>query len=286
MRIHLLVWGVTGVVVLAQIGKASGHDRIEEFWADAFAPAPTSRSGLEWWWESALGVVHLASRVRGVAGEGRLDAWTEPASIVALVVAAGVIGFAAWRRRFELVAPAIIVAAALALSALELYPFRGRVILYLVPVVLVAFAHGIDEIARLDQRLAVGISLVALVPFAAAAFDSLVEPEDRFDIVEAMERVESEIAVGDVIVVGSATQPAFDFYAGDFDFGATVVRSHTNLDPEQILSLGDGFPVWFIASHIISRDQAAVDDLDASPLVITGWTGDGVVMRKLAYPPP
>lgn len=285
LRWPIVVWGVTAALVAMQIRRTSNAGDIEFFWADGFAPLPRSSESLRWWWDSALGLVHLTSSLRGIASQQRLDEWTEPLIVVSLVVVVIAVVVLARFDREALSLPLATLAITLGLAGFDIYPFRGRLILFLIPVVALLLAHAVDQLGSRLPAVAAATAMLVVVQFGWTSGDVLVDPDDRFDIVEALGRLEREVAPGDVVVLGRGTQPAFDFYADDYDLAGATLRAVEVYDAEAVRSRGDGTTVWLLASHVLGRDLADISEMDRAPGVTEVWTGDGVILRRFSPMP-
>lgn len=282
----MVAWGGVALLMSLQLRRTSDSDAIDAFWADSFAPLPDSAVHLRWWWESALGFVHLATALRGIASQQRLDSWTEPVVIVSLLVVVGAAGLVARDRPAALVLPATTILVSLTLAGLEIYPFRGRLILYLIPMLALVVAHAVDALDRRAPVLAWVLCGLVILRVGWMAGDVLLEPDDRFDMVAALGHVEDGIEPGEVIVLGRGSAAAFEFYADDFDLGDAAVVTVETYDAAVVIDAGGGAPVWFVASHVLGRDLAAIDEMDNSPEITESWSGDSAVVRRFAAPSP
>jgi hypothetical protein len=276
-----VAWGAVGGLVGLQMLSSRGAQGLDDFWGEGFAPRPTSGAGLEWYWESALGLVHLATRHRGIATQQQLDEWTGLGNVVALLVVVASVVIVARCDPRRLLMPGGTVAAAIGLAAIDVYPFRGRLLIYLVPLVVFVVAVALDEIGPRWPAFASLVTVAAIVPLAVAAVDILTDPEDRFDIVAALERVEADIEPGDFIALGPLSRPAFDFYERDFDLANSTVVEVTDYDADVIAASGGGARVWLVASHVVRDAQERITAMDFSPLVLYRWDGDSVAVRLI-----
>ncbi|WP_435021388.1 hypothetical protein TA3x_002348 [Tundrisphaera sp. TA3] len=153
-----------------------GHEGMMwEFWAFAFPPAPRSAWDASWIARRLAYVLVNPLHFREPFGPG----WS---MIPALLC--GVAGFAAlWRSgRDRLAILTLPIAFAAAASGLRLYPFHGRLILFLVPAFLLLIAAGLDRSRDLRPGRPIVFALLATlligVPMLRDAFH-LVEPRDR-----------------------------------------------------------------------------------------------------------
>lgn len=159
----VVLWAVGSTAAAAEgLYNVSAETRmyVERFWRAGFMPLPP-RSASEGLW--------IWQQLNEVFGrQGLRYPW--PAAYVGLAVV-GVVSI--WRRRREvallLLAP---VVATLAASAVHLYPFRGRLIVFLLPLFLLAVAEGVGRIARLFparwSHAGAAVLAAAIIPAALA----------------------------------------------------------------------------------------------------------------------
>ena len=144
---------------------------MDGFWVDSYGPAPVDADALRWWSDAFRGLVHLATSQVGFAWHLPVAGWTSATNrvVAVLVVAIAVAGAVVVGTRRErsratggwlAATPAIgALAGVLAvLSIVDLYPFRGRIILHLVPLLFVLVAHALDVIVERGVR---GWSVIA-----------------------------------------------------------------------------------------------------------------------------
>jgi hypothetical protein len=80
--------------------------------------------------------------------------------------------------RHRLVLLMLPVALTLAAASLRLYPFHGRLVLFLAPIPLLAIAAGLDRVRNARRRvLYFGLATMVLAVPALVAFDQVVEPD-------------------------------------------------------------------------------------------------------------
>jgi len=178
---------------------------MDDFWRQGFFPLPPRLStGARWLWEQALSLFADPTLLR----------YRWPA--VYLVLAA--LGVAAlWRRRRD-VALFVVgpVAVALAAAVAQQYPFRSRLMLYLLPGLLLALAAGAGWLADGARRLhsALGATLV-LVLAAAAPAAALVEAPPPYDLEhhrDVLGYLQRHRRPGDVVYVFPLTRVGTLFY--------------------------------------------------------------------------
>jgi len=234
------------------------------FWADGFMPLPpTSLEDLRWfvgaftgWIREAIDFSETVSPVRTIAiwGGGAL----------ALV---GVV--ATWRRdRAELALVGGPILVALGASAAALYPFRGRLILFLVPSTLLLTGRGLEALGSVGARpaitarglagraaLFVGVALPAL---SAVVLAGWVAAPGREESRPVFEHVAARLEPGDVVYLHSGIQHAYLFYERTCPAcaltGATVLRGGFLAGDDaairrDLASLPSEGRVWLLFAH-------------------------------------
>jgi Dolichyl-phosphate-mannose-protein mannosyltransferase len=205
--------------------RALPHDGyLAGFWTTSFAPLPTSHGALHWYWESALGLVFLATQQTGTAFREVLPGWFSPANeVLLLVLLAGCAALVAQSRRVSLAAT-ITLLATLGASALHQYPFRARLILFLVPFVLLALAALVQQLHDLPWRrigpwLAAGLAVAILWTPLRLSARVFLRPDNYQDVRNALQYLSDHREPGDHILLSQWTYPAYRFYAPRLGLG-------------------------------------------------------------------
>jgi hypothetical protein len=223
-----------------------------DFWGDAFLPL-SSRAG-SWL------AISFSNFFRDVAG---LKTSLFLASLLVLCGLAFI-----FRTNLSLgialTAPALLVLLA---SAARVYPFAGRMILFLTPVVFVAFGGFVELLGRAIRNPPAsartrGLAAVFLVFLAAqTSAPNFVSPVYREHIKPTMEYLRDSYKEGDQIFVYYWTEPAFRYYAPKFGFGADdyLASARHSENPEgniaEIAPLLGHKRVWFIFSHVYEQGE-------------------------------
>ncbi len=254
---------------------ASGSPLMARFWSEGFMPlAPTTAAELRWfpaalegWLANLIDFEERAGLARG------LGVWS-----AAVLVTGGVVW--GWlRRRRELVLIGAPLLLALGASAARLYPFQGRLILFLVPSTIVLAAWGLeaglaasatrrDGGAMAEGARRAGVGSIAGVTLASAALGLIaatgfalaqwLRAPYREELRPVLERVAEAASPGDVVYLHSGAQHAALFYertcAACRIEAATVVRgSFLAGRPEAIEAELARLPaagrLWAVFSH-------------------------------------
>lgn len=221
------------------------------FWADGFWP---------------LSLMHPSSaawpfrQIARTMGE-------QLAMPAALAIPAGVCVVVAlwrtWRRNRRtamlLAAPLVV---ALGASAAQLYPFKERLVLFLIPSLLLLTAMGFTELARelrSARRFAVAAATLLVVALDARALRAAPPVYRREEITPAIAYLEAHRRPADVLYVYYGAAPAFQFYAARDSIAAesyALGGCHRG-DPHAYLPELDVFRgrarVWVLFAHELPR---------------------------------
>ena len=247
---------------------------------------------LAFWAVSAGGAVLLA--IRRVPPEMReyLDRFWQPALprwplLLFIAVAAALLWLHDRRGALLLLGP---VAVTLAASAVHLYPFSGRAILFLAPAAILALAEAGSRIVEGLARLRVPRWLGAAIPAIAVCVPLAIHPpvyRDE-DARPVLDKLADDRREHDAIYVAYSGRPAFRFYAPRVDLsevGVVLGGCHRD-DPRAYLRELDKLRgtgrVWVFRTHVSERlaeaplfdgylsrigryvDSIAADDTDAT----------------------
>lgn len=108
-------------------------------------------------------------------------------------------------------------------SALQKYPFRSRLVLFLTPFVILLIAEGLDYIRRksrykLDPIVSILLLLLLLVPPLGSASQLLVKPYLRSEIKAVISYVKTHQQQRDVLYIYQRGQYQFIYYAEKFGY--------------------------------------------------------------------
>lgn len=244
-----------------------GHnDYLIQYWAGHFAPLPTSRSGLVWFVDHALAFIHEPATLSGshlVVG-----------LLVGLVGIAGLIALARIHR-WLVFAFIVTVLFTLVSSGLYLYPFAGRLLLFLVPTACVVWGCGANFLASQFGCWGMWLGWLVVVWPVVELVNEFQKPARTEQIQPMLNHVKLNWQSGDRIYVyggfgDAGAGPAFDFYSPRYAFPAEcIIRGGIHRDdPSQyrieIAKLPAG-RIWVLFTHrhrdeesVILRDFASV----------------------------
>jgi hypothetical protein len=145
---------------------------------------------------------------------------------------------------------------------MHLYPFAGRLILFLVPLYIIIIAAGLDFIwewiPQVGFFLAVCFAAVLVFCATRSALSSIRHPPGREEIRPVLDFIMANEKKGDLLYVYYGARPAFDFYTQfteRYRLGDTAIvygrgRTPDAAQYEEDLRRLRGHPrVWVIMSH-------------------------------------
>lgn len=163
---------------------------------------------------------------------------------------------------FILAAGAIVLT--LAASALQIYPFSSRLLLFLVPLVLLLLAAGIEDLDRRYGPAAAGALLILLLAMPAArAVQVAWQPWVASDMRGALGEIAKRFEAGDAVVAGQNNDLLVRFYRDRLPANAPVFTIGSGNDAALIPALVEkhGFRrVWFVAAHRAPQGKLVIDE--------------------------
>ncbi len=164
-------------------------------------------------------------------------------------------------------------------SSLHRYPFAGRLLLFLVPLMLIPITEGVIFLSRNTAR---GSILAALVlPFVltigpcAIASYHLIKPRAPEELRPVLKYLRKERKNSDTIYLYYASINAYNYYKEFFNLTGPVIYGNPSRENwsnylEQIKRLKGRNRVWFLFSHICTRFGVDEEKLFISYLDILG----------------
>jgi 4-amino-4-deoxy-L-arabinose transferase-like glycosyltransferase len=242
------------------------NDTLVRYWSSAFAPLPPW-DHFSWYYNAFISMLK--------------DPATLPTSTILvgiLVVGISSLAFRRWPLMLVLLAPFLLTLLA---SALERYPFNGRLLLFILPSLFLLLAEGVKRIriilAKVKKPLAdlVYASLILYLLYnpASISYNNLRFPPMGEHIKPVMEYIQGNYHSGDLIYVYYGARPAFEFYMPFYRLdrsscvGGVAARNEPLKYLEDIEKLRGNRRVWFIFSHncswcIVNEQQFILEYLD------------------------
>jgi 4-amino-4-deoxy-L-arabinose transferase-like glycosyltransferase len=248
----LVSFGVCYVLLLKQLGSSK---YLLDYWAGHFMPLPPlSPSDFGWLAD------HFFSFF---AYPGGLSGGTE-IRMGGLAAALFLIGIAAFCRERWTIAVALVLPALLALfaSGLNKYPFAGRLLLFLVPLMLVGVARGawvVISALRQSQPFAAYVVLgVLLFAPLLETYQQIRRPLREEQLTPLLTELRKHLQPGDKVYMYYGGVPAFKFYTHDNPYPADVILGNEYRDcrtayRDELRQLAGEPRVWVVFSH---RHQA------------------------------
>ncbi len=247
------LWGLSAAgstLVATRVMGPVTHDYMQRFWQPAFLPPLTEVSRVAEW---------LANTLSAEFGREGLNYRATP-----LYVAAAALGLAVlWRRRRDaallLAAP---IAVTLAAAVARQYPFKGRLIAFLIPCFLLPVAAGVEQLYRAWPPRLRAAGPLCLALFAGLPLSTFVgnPPVYRLEETPRMfSYVKSRLRTGDAVYVYYGAEQALRFYGQRYGFaeGDYVLGGCHFADTRLFLRELDRFRgrerLWVLFAHALPR---------------------------------
>jgi hypothetical protein len=241
------LWGASfGIVYLASLAQLAGNEYLLRFWADGFMPLPPGSVGDLLW--PLRRFLRVLERPGGMyAG---LAAWL-------FVIGA----YRMWKRdRSSALMLLGVGAATLFAAALHRYPFMGRLVLFLVPVLILLVAEGAGALVRLrvhGSRI-MAIACIAVLMFGPVtqAGSRLLHPATREEVKPLLQYLAGQWEEGDSLYLYYGSIGQFQYYAEASGLGHVeyIAGTHSRGDVRRYRDEVDGLRgasrVWLLFSHV------------------------------------
>lgn len=233
--------GLIHAAYLIQAGPNRGS--MDSWWREngGFPPFEGFLSNVVWVQESLAQLVWLAYLHPGRAGPGMGD------GIFLLVAAVGVVMILGFFARSSGTKLALLFVTVGQLAAFaSIYPFSSRLNIYLVPIVAMLFALGVEYIGRFRaaklRKVLTGLLVATHVLPLTVALLYWAKPLDNWDMRWLVAEVSTRSAEGDAVF--SPDEPIFDWYHEGIE-GLEVLVPHDFVRPEKINSFKS---IWLIST--------------------------------------
>ena len=225
----------------------SSDKKLLNYWAGGFMPfPPSSMDDLIWFFKTFLEIFNdpVGLSLSGIAA-------------FAFIIGSVSLFSEKKEQFFIMILPIFI---ALLASGFSLYPFRGRLILFCVPILLLFIAKGAEDIIEKIRYKPSVIGFVFLVflivpPFISAS-KILIEPIVKEEIKPAINYIRENEVQGDVLYLYWGSWPAYTYYSKLLNFRQNNyiagVRSPKKWDSyiKDIDKLRGNKRVWILFSHV------------------------------------
>ncbi|MFO0805771.1 MAG: hypothetical protein U0791_21930 [Gemmataceae bacterium] len=236
--------------------KLGGNAYLMDFWTGHFLLAPTSANGVVWLLD------HFFAPFDHPAGMGGTE--IRAGGIAAGLFLIGLVGFVKQRKELAaaLVLPGLF---ALAASAVHMYPFTGRLLLFLVPMLVLGAARGagmlIDALKTSPPLAALVLPAILLAAPALQTLQELRRPPHTEQVKQVLDRMRPQMLPADRVYVYYGAAPAVEFYTRDkplptphIDIGTESRRDPTAYR-DQLRSFRSEPRVWIVFSHHYGHEE-------------------------------
>ncbi|NTV28820.1 MAG: hypothetical protein HGA80_01940 [Candidatus Omnitrophica bacterium] len=238
------VWAVSfAALYFLSLGQMVGNDKLKATWEGAlFTGSLFSGQALTW------------------LGQVVVDSFRNPLGLAWPILCVGLflIGACQLVRSNATRAALYLLPVLLALVAgwLGKYPFRGRVLLFLVPCYLVALSTGVEALAqwfrRFDKWVLALLALLLLAYPVQVAAANLVQGRDWVENRPVMEFFRDHYEPGDFVVMNTSEQPPFWYYINSLGIGAELRLEQLGvLEGEKL----QGLRVAKFARDLVEKDN-------------------------------
>lgn len=212
-----ITWAISfAAFYFISIRPLSNNEALQQSWGEghnSFVPLPVSLTNLRWLFDKFFEIFDYPVGIH----------LTGIAALAFIVGCASLIG----KRRFYLLTSPILFT--VVASVLRQYPFKGQLLLFIVPVIVIIIAEGTLRIFRTQSNQLVGVTVVALLfayPLYYAAsnikdprsFATVEYQRVREDIKPVLNYVEDNFQADDVLYLYYASQYAFKYYLDRYSF--------------------------------------------------------------------
>ena len=253
-----VVWIVSfGSTYLISLRSLAADESLKHYWRNAFMPIPPWK---DWGWFIKTYTSLLQSTSWGLDSEKLL--WLSTALIIIGVIS---YFFKDWYKALIIIVPVSIVSLA---SAMQIYPIRGRLALFLIPIIILLLAEGAGRIYifinQWNHNAAI-ITYFALVLFIAwtpvnGAIDNFLSPRLGAHIKPVLTYVSENRNEDDIVYIYHGARPSFNYYAPFYGLEGESIITGLDLGNTQALTqfykhvnnkLNGHSRVWVIFSHIV-----------------------------------
>jgi uncharacterized membrane protein len=220
---------------------------LSDYWQKSFMPLPPSTlADIKWFWAAFAGLL------RDPVGLGSL-----PIAAMAFGIGCATIFVANKTKLVLLLSP---LGFAFVASGLHYYPFKGRLLVFIAPAILLCVAAGMFQILKYSGRFAwmmkCVVVLALIVPsLYKSAYYLLVQPILREEIAPVLQHIRRHWQEGDALYVYYGAVPAFRYYQRRFDFSqvpwieGVAAREHWQSYLDDLDRLRGRQRVWILLSH-------------------------------------
>jgi len=264
------------LIYIISIKGSSSNGNLINFWHDAYAPLPLSLESMKWYATNFLGLTHLSLFHLGIAGHLPMEEWKNNVNKLALFFFMGSFVILYRKNKVIFIYFVTVLFLALLLSMFKVYPFRSRLILYLVPLVFLAYAFIFDFILSGLSKESWGVyrktgfllGLAMILNGVYLAGIKLFEPYNYSDSKTLIKNM-IKIAPDAPVVLSTWSNHAFDFYKRSYGLTglkpvAYIQTRNAEKDRGSIYKLiceSTDPKIWILFSHRYNEQMPIVEGL-------------------------
>jgi len=234
------------------ISSLTQNESLLGYWKNGFMPFPPQ---IKWFSDTFLNILKTPICLSSFPG------------IVALIFLIGCISiFLKKKEEFLTLIPPIFFT--LLASGLKKYPFSGRLLLFIVPIILIFIAEGVEKIGFITYKYSAEkllpflvIILVGLLIFNSLISSSLhlIKPRTREEIKPVLSYIKKNKQSGDLIYLYYASRVAFKYYSESYGFKDNdyIVGVSSRYNPKNYIDdldkLRGNKRIWILFSHVFLR---------------------------------
>ena len=245
-----LAWLISlAAIYLLSLRFLIANHTLIEYWNSSFMPMPPWQE-LAWFPDAFLTMLKDPVGLSAVS-----------VALLALLVGCFSLLWRNWVTGLALILPFLITLLA---SGLRAYPFGGRLLLFLAPLVFLLIAEGLERMRLIFARANSWVSLGAwLIPAlllayapAVAALENLARPNMGEHIKPVMSYVAHQKLEGDEIYVYYGAEFSFRYYARHYGFSeddyvvGTISREDPDIYIQELNGLAGHGRTWFVFTHV------------------------------------
>lgn len=246
-----------GTTYLISLRTLAADESLKHYWRNAFMPFPPWK---DWGWF----IKTYSSLLQNTSwGLDRDNLFLLSTTLIIM----GLISFFLrdWYKALIITTPVLIVSLA---STMEIYPIRGRLALFLIPIIILFLAEGLGRIFTIINKWNHTAAIVTYLILALyitwtpvnSAIDNLISPRMSADIKPVMEYVSEHREEDDIVYIYHGARPSFNYYAPFYGLDTGNIITGLDLGSTQALTqfkkhvdnkLNGNSRVWVIISHIV-----------------------------------
>lgn len=235
----------------------AADESLKHYWQNAFMPLPPWK---DWGWFIKTYSSLLQNTSWGLDRENLFLLSTT-------LIIVGLISFFLrdGYKALIITTPVFIVSLA---SAMQIYPIRGRLALFLIPIIILLLAEGLGRIFTIINKWNHNAAIVTYLILAIyitwipvnSAIDNLISPRMSAHIKPVMEYVSEHRKEDDIVYIYHGARPSFNYYAPFYGLDTGNIITGLDLGNTQALTqfnkhvnnkLNGNSRVWVIFSHFV-----------------------------------